>query len=243
MPERGAAAGLSGPEILIRDDPDSFTGAAVDWIAAGLGAAIGERGRASLALAGGRTPVPVYRALAGRAGIDWSRVEVYFGDERAVPPEDPESNFGMARETLLSRVPIPPSKVHRMEAERPDRAAAAAEYARLLPARLDLLLIGTGADGHTCSLFPGSPALAERERLVVPVRGPKPPPDRLTITPPVIRQARRIAVLARGAEKAPAIARALEGDAPEAAVPLVLCRGGTWFLDRAAASRLESRTR
>ena len=109
---------------------------------------------------------------------------------------------------------------------------------RTLPLSLDVLLLGVGADGHTASLFPGSPALAERRRLVVPVTGAKPPAERLTITPPVIGAARRVAVLGAGADKAAMVARALEGPVEPGEVPAQLARHGVWFLDRAAAGRL-----
>jgi 6-phosphogluconolactonase len=144
----------------------------------------------------------------------------------------------MARSALLSRVPIPAAAVHRMEAERPDRDAAAREYERLLPSALDLLVLGIGGDGHTASLFPGSAALDEEHRLVLPVVGTKPPADRMTITPPVIEAARRVAVIATGADKAAMVARALEGPLSPKQVPAQLARRGARFLDRAAAAKL-----
>jgi 6-phosphogluconolactonase len=211
---------------------------AAEWLELEVTRAIADRGRCALAVAGGRTPEPAYRELASAASIDWKRVEVFFSDERAVAPDDPESNYRMVRLALLSRVPIPADQVHRMEAERADRDAAAREYERLLPRPLDILLLGIGPDGHTASLFPGSAALDERERLVLPVIGPKPPAERLTITPPVIAAARRVAVLASGADKAAMVARAIEGPLTPKAVPAQLARRGTWFLDQGAAARL-----
>ncbi len=195
-------------------------------------------GPVSLVMAGGSTPRPVYRWLAAAGGVPWSRVEIYFGDERCVPPDDPDSNYRMVRETLLEPAGIAPERVHRMEAERADRAAAAAAYAQLLPEHLDVLLLGIGEEGHTLSLFPGSPALRERERRVVPVTTPKPPPDRLTLTPPMVEGARRIFVLARGESKAEAVARALDGPLDVEACPVQLARSGEWLLDPAAAQRL-----
>jgi 6-phosphogluconolactonase len=202
-----------------------------------------ERGHCAVALAGGGTPRPVYERLAldpYARRVGWAAVEVYFGDERAVPATDPESNFGMAAAALLDRVPIPASRVHRMEADARDADAAARAYERLLPDALDVLLLGVGQDGHTASLFPGAAALEERTRRVVPVIGPKPPPRRLTITPPVIAAARRIVVLAAGADKAEAVARGLEGPWRPADCPVQLARRGIWFLDREAAARLRS---
>jgi 6-phosphogluconolactonase len=214
---------------------------AAEWLAREIAGAIGARGACALCLAGGRTPEPVYRRLALATEVDWTRVSVYFNDERAVPPDHPESNYRMVRAALLSRVPIPAPSVHRMEAERADRDAAAREYERALPAALDVLVLGVGPDGHTASLFPGSGALDERRRLVLPVDGPKPPAERLTITPPVIEAARSVAVIAAGADKAAMVARALEGPPAAKAVPAQLARRGAWFLDRAAAARLTAR--
>jgi 6-phosphogluconolactonase len=166
-------------------------------------------------------------------------VEVYFGDERAVPPTDPASNYRMAREALLDRVGLPPERVHRMEADDLDLEAAAARYAALLPDPLDVLVLGMGQDGHTASLFPVSPALRESARKVVPARAPVPPIERLTITPPVIAAARRVAVIVAGAVKAPVVARVLRGPWRPEELPAQLARHGTWLLDRAAASALE----
>jgi 6-phosphogluconolactonase len=224
--------------LTVVPDPADVTRPAAEWLADGIAAAIRDHGACALALAGGRTPEPVYRALSSAADIEWRRVEVFFSDERAVPPDDPESNYRMVRTALLSRVPVPASSIHRMEAERPDRDAAAREYERALPPALDILLLGMGPDGHTASLFPGSAALDERRRLVLPVVGAKPPVERLTITPPVIEAARRVAVLATGGDKAAMVARALEGPLAPAEVPAQLARRGEWFLDRAAAAML-----
>jgi 6-phosphogluconolactonase len=234
---------MSHPERIIITEPGHLADAAAEWIAATLRASLRERGRCALALSGGRTPQPVYERLADEplaALIRWPDVDVFFGDERAVPPDDPASNYGMARAALLARVAIPPTCVHRMEAERADRDAAAREYARGLPPQLDILLLGMGPDGHTASLFPGSPALDERERLVVPVTGPTAPAERLTITPPVIAAARHVAVLAAGAEKAATVARALQSPERPRELPVQLARRGVWFLDRAAAAHLRS---
>jgi 6-phosphogluconolactonase len=170
--------------------------------------------------------------------IPWDKVGFFFGDERAVPPDSPESNYRMAWETLLRHLPVTAPQIHRMEAERDDLATVAREYEALLPDSLDVLVLGIGADGHTASLFPHAPSLSERERRVMPVTGGDPLVQRLTITPPVIRSAARILVLATGAEKAEVIARALEGPDDVAGVPAQLARDGTWILDRAAAGAL-----
>lgn len=223
-------------------DPPTFAARAAEYVAGAVEASIVARSRCALVLAGGATPRPVYEQMAAAPlaeRVAWDRVAIYFGDERCVPPDDPQSNFRMAHEALLSRVPVASGSVHRMEGERTDVDAAAAEYARLLPDAVDVLLLGVGEDGHTASLFPHAPALQEEMRRVVPARSPAPPALRLTITPPVIRAARVVIVLARGAAKAGAMVRALEGPRAPQEVPIQLALGGTWLLDRAAASKLQ----
>jgi 6-phosphogluconolactonase len=214
---------------------------AAEWLAGEIRLSATLRGACALCLAGGSTPRPVYEALAEpplMTAIPWDRVQIFFGDERAVPPDDPHSNFRMVSEALIRRLGHPPGGVHRMEAEAGDLQQAADRYAALLPEALDILVLGIGADGHTASLFPGSAALQERTRRVVPVRGPQAPERRLTITPPVIRAARRVVVLAAGEDKAEAVARALKRGATADQVPARLARDGVWFLDPAAARRL-----
>jgi 6-phosphogluconolactonase len=227
-------------ELIVVARPAELARPAAEWLEQEVNRAIAERGRCTLALSGGRTPEPAYRELALAQSIDWIRVEVFFADERAVLPDHADSNYRMVHLALLSRVPIPADQVHRMEAERADRDAAARAYERLLPRSLDILLLGIGPDGHTASLFPSSPALDERQRLVVPVIGTKPPPARLTITPPVIEAARKVILLASGEDKAAMVARALEGPVAPKTVPAQLARRGVWFLDQAAAGQLTS---
>ena len=226
------------PQRIVVETTDALAAAAASWIARVLADAAASTGGASLALAGGGTPAPVYRRLATLPGIPWERIEIFFGDERAVPPDHPASNYRMASETLLSLVPIRKERIHRMEGEQPDLDAAARGYEALLPAALDLLLLGVGADGHTVSLFPHAPALAETDRRVVRVTGGEPLVQRLTVTPPVIQAAKSLLVLAAGGEKAEAVARALEGPDAPSVVPAQLARRGTWIIDRAAAALL-----
>lgn len=228
-------------EVIVATRPAELARQAAQWLELEMTRAIAERGSCALGLAGGRTPEPVYGELAAGSSIDWRKVSVFFGDERAVPPDHPDSNYHTVRMALLSRVPIPAGNVHRMEAERSDREAAAREYERSLPSRFDVLLLGMGPDGHTASLFPGSAALDERHRLVLPVLGSKPPAERLTITPPVIEAALKVAVIATGDDKALMVARAIEGPFAPKAVPAQLARRGCWFLDQAAAARLTAR--
>ena len=194
---------------------------AAGWILRRIEEAVAARGACHVALAGGSTPRPVYERL-GAAALPWDRLDWWFGDERAVPPDHAESNYRMVLETLRPKLL---ERVHRLD---PDATEA---YERLLPERLDILILGMGPDGHTASLFPGSPALDIRDRRVVPVIGPKPPPRRATITPPVIEAAREIVVLAWGADKAAMVTRAREGPLDIQAVPAQLARRGAWFTD------------
>jgi 6-phosphogluconolactonase len=176
-----------------------------------------------------------------------SRTDVFWADERAVPPDDPESNYGAARSLLLEPAAVPAARVHRMYGESVDLERAAASYAeeivRVLgaPPRLDLALLGVGEDGHVASLFPGHPALREERRLVVPVTdSPKPPARRLTLTLPALTAARRVVVFATGRAKAPIVRAAV--DAADARLPLVrIVRDApavTILLDPDAASAL-----
>jgi 6-phosphogluconolactonase len=213
---------------------------AAAYLAEYLAEVVAENSRATVALAGGSTPRAMHEALACSKDVPWLAVHVYFGDERAVPPEHSDSNYRMAKESLLDRVPIPKAQVHRMQAENPDREAAARAYEALLPDSIDVLVLGIGEDGHTASLFPGAASLREAGRRVLAVVGPKPPPERLTITPPVILAARHRIVLASGAGKADAIARALEGPWDPDATPIQLAKRGAWFVDPPAASKLKT---
>ena len=223
--------------IVVESQELPHTAAA--WIATAIDQAIRDTGQCSIALSGGKSPQPIYAELADAfREIPWTKVHVYFGDERAVPPTDPMSNYGMAKASLLDRVSLPAANVHRMEGERADLAAAAREYERLLPPAFDVLLLGIGPDGHTASLFPGAPALDERARRVVAADSPFPPPRRLTITPPVIAAARRTAMIVAARDKAGIVQRALEGPRDPHALPSQLALGGVWILDRDAASKL-----
>ena len=199
------------------------------------------RDRVSLALSGGSTPAPVYTALA-RLVPDWTAVELFFCDERCVPPDHGDSSHRLVCESLLERIPGTAPRMHRMQGELADRDSAARDYEALLPAELDLLILGVGEDGHTASLFPGHVALEETVRRVLHVVGPKPPPDRLTLTPPALRAARRSVVLACGAGKAEVVGRALEGPLDFSALPVQLVRDGAWILDTAAAAALTRST-
>lgn len=210
---------------------------AASRIAGGLEASVAARGWASLALAGGETPRPVYQRLAAMT-LPWRKIDVFFGDERAVPPDHPESNYRMAVETLLDPAGVPAERRHRMPADADDRVQAAEDYGDSLPERLDLLLLGVGGDGHTASLFPGSRATRESWYRVVPAESPVAPTLRLTITPPVIAVARARLVMVRGRDKSAAVARALEGDDDAVRCPAQFARAGVWLLDPDAAEGL-----
>jgi 6-phosphogluconolactonase len=212
-----------------------------------LAEAAGERGWASIALAGGNTPRALYAALAAdhRNDVPWARLQVFWGDERDVPPNDEQSNYRMARETLLDAVAVPQLQVHPMPTGAGDPEAAAVAYERRLRRgfngewpTFDLVLLGLGEDGHTASLFPRSPALAERVRWVVPSLAPVEPRQRLTLTLPALTHAHRIFLVASGRAKAEPLRRALTG-APGPDCPASMLRSGsapvTWWADAAAA--------
>jgi 6-phosphogluconolactonase len=221
--------------------PSDYVETAAQLVARALDEAGRRPGRISLALSGGRGPRPIYEKLAGIPGLPWSRTVIYFADERAVPPDDVESNHRLVRESLLGHLTETPAAVHRMEGERRDLEAAAGDYERILPSALDVLLLGMGEDGHTASLFPRHPATREEQRLVLAVDGPVEPRRRITITPPVVRRARVRIMLVAGEKKAAAVALACEGSYDPVECPAQLAREGLWILDEPAASKLRSR--
>ena len=223
-------------KLIVAKDLDELASVAAEWIAKKALAAVRARGGCSIALAGGSTPRPVYAALDRLEQFPWGEAQFYFGDERCVPVDHPESNYRMARETLLRSHPEALGRITRMPADSPDREKAADRYARQLPDPLDLVVLGMGGDGHTASLFPGSAALDETERRVVPVTGPKAPFERLTVTPPVIERARSLLVVVSGITKAPMVSKALGGLYLPKEIPAQLARRGTWIVDHAAAT-------
>lgn len=241
------------PIVRVSRDAETFAGAATAFFTESAIAAVAARGTFSVALSGGSTPRAVFARLAAdetaRLRVSWRQIDWWWSDERTVPPGDPASNFRMAFESLLGQVPIDPARVHRLKGDAAP-AAAASEYERDLRAafgassheipRFDLLLLGLGGDGHTASLFPGTAAIAERERLVVANEVPALHTVRLTFTLPLINRARRVAFLVSGAEKASILARVLEG--PPDALPAQLVRPDEgellWIVDSAAARDL-----
>jgi 6-phosphogluconolactonase len=214
-------------------DESDFSERAEAWIVEKLKSVLETSEQCHLMLAGGGTPLPIYRRLALRSDIPWSRVRFYFGDERCVPVNTPQSNAFTVMNSLFHGAPPEGVTVYRMcGEEEPDKAAR--EYEAILPERVDILLLGVGEDGHTASIFPGSAALDEERRRVMPVIGSKPPRQRLTVTPSVIRQARHVLVMAQGEDKADAVRWALM----DGSVPAALAREGDWILDRQAARSL-----
>ena len=248
----GAARDVSRRDVRIYAGPAEVAKAAREEFLATAKAAIGARDRFAVALAGGNTPKEMYESLAG-AEIDWSRVHLFFGDERCVPPDHPGSNYRMVREALISRISIPEGNVHRVKTERASPARAAFEYEAeireffgLSPAdapRFDLVLLGMGADGHTASLFPGTAALTERERLVVAHWVPRLDSQRITLTMRALRAAAAVHFLVVGEDKAAAVKSVLQPAPGEAALPARLVHPTSgrlvWMLDRAAAGKLE----
>jgi 6-phosphogluconolactonase len=204
---------------------------------------IGER--ASIALSGGSTPRAAYQHLAARCP-PWARVDFFFGDERIVPPDADGSNYKMADEALLHRIPLEDDQVHRIRGElSPEEAAdgAEADLRAAVPGdpvpQLDLILLGMGPDGHTASLFPGSAELEETGRLMVPVHRPEmPQPWRVSMTLPVLNAGRRVLVIVGGAEKAPVVPRAIEGDPSIPAGRLDPAGEFTWIVTQDAAAQL-----
>jgi 6-phosphogluconolactonase len=222
-----------------------------------LGDAAASRGRCAMALAGGRTPRGVYEALAEThaASIDWSKVDLWFGDERGVPPDHAESNARMAAEALTSRVPIPAAQVHRMQTEEADAARVAAAYEEELRRVFvlgagewpvfDLALLGMGGDGHTASLFPGTSVLDEGTRLASAVWVDRLRTWRVTLTYPVFNHARHVLVLVSGADKAEMLAQVLDGprDLHRRPIQGIDPHNGrlTFLVDEPAAARLAPR--
>ena len=246
-------AGLSEVRVFaVFADAAELTSAAAEEVAQRAEEAVRERGLFAWALSGGSTPRDLYRMLAGppyRDRLPWSAIHVFWGDERHVPPDQPDSNFRMAREAMLDRVPVPAENVHRIPAERPDAQRAAAEYEAMLRSafalssgewpRFALILLGLGKDGHTASLFPGGDAVRERERLVVAPWVEAQKTFRITLTPPVLNHARLAVFLVSGEDKAEPLRAVLAGPRDPERYPAQVIEGNRlWMVDRAAARLL-----
>jgi 6-phosphogluconolactonase len=248
---------MSAPIELRRlTTPQDLFQAAAEEVIRAATSAITERGRFTIALSGGSTPKNLYTLIAANASasLPWDRMFFFWGDERHVPPDNPDSNYRMAKETLLSKVAIPPANIFRIPAENPDASAAADAYEQTLRKffavapgefpRFDLILLGIGPDGHTASLFPETAALEETSRLVVANWVEKLQTNRITFTLPVLNAARCVAFLVSGTDKAAVLHEVLEGNAPAEKYPSKLVRPSEgkliWFVDRAAASQLST---
>jgi 6-phosphogluconolactonase len=240
--------------LCVFEDLAELTRAAAGEIARFAENTVEQRGRFTWALSGGSTPRPLYEALASdpyRERLPWSALHLFWGDERHVPPDHPESNYRMAREAMIDRVPVPRGNVHRVTAEDPDAQRAAAAYEEELRAFFalapgewpvfDLMLLGIGPDGHTASLFPGGAALRERDRLVVAPWVEAQRTFRLTMTPPVLNHSRLSLFLVSGEDKAGALRAVIEGESEPDRYPAQVVAGNVlWMVDRAAASRLNN---
>ncbi len=203
--------------------------------------ALAEREVFRLALSGGNTPVPLYALLAlpeWRVQLDWARTHIYFTDERCVPPDHAESNYGMVRRALLEPTRVPEANVHRMRGEIEPNEAAAAYDALLGGVPLDVMLLGMGEDGHTASLFPQTTALNETERACVANYVPQLGAWRLTLSAPYINAARHKLFMVSGAEKATALQKVLGETRDPQRYPAQLIEGALWLIDAAAASAL-----
>lgn len=246
-------------ELRTFPDPAALSRAAAEEIVSHAETAVALDGTFSIALSGGPAPGPVFDLLADpaesfRRRMPWSETHFFWGDERHVPPDHPQSNYRLAHRRLLSKVPVPEANVHRVRADLPDAHEAAELYELTLRdhfrlaagewPRIDLMLQGLGDNGHTASLFPGTTALAERERLVVATWVEKLQTDRITMTLPVINHASRVLFVVSGAKPADALQQVLFGPRLSRPLPAMLIAPGAgrllWLADAEAASRLKS---
>ena len=240
-------------ELVLCESASAVGHKAAEFFADTAEAAVRQADVFTVALSGGSTPKLMYQVLAGpgfRGRVAWPQGEYFWSDERCVPPEHRDSNYGLAERELLSKAAIPRERIHRMRGElAPERAAAECEQelrrvfrvaAPVLP-RFDLLLLGLGDDGHAASLFPGSPALEETTRLVAANYVKKFNTHRLTLTFPVINAARNVVFLVSGEKKAPALRQVMRNEGTPVPAERVRPTDGKliWFVDEAAAAQLE----
>src|SRR5438128_9155320 len=241
--------------VRVFPDPQAVAEAAARHVVESAQAAVDARGAFSIALSGGSTPRELHLKLVSPPlveQVDWSRVYVFFGDERCVPPDDERCNYRMAQETLLSRVPIPRNQIHRMRGELPPQQAAEdyehemRDFFKDEPPRLDLILLGMGDNGHTASLFPGLTAVHEQQRWVVAEYVAEVSMWRITLTPVIINLAREVIFLVAGAAKADMLRQVLEGPFAPDERPAQIVRPSpgevVWLIDAAAAAKLSPPT-
>jgi 6-phosphogluconolactonase len=246
---------MSAPEVRFVADAAALAREAASIFVRLANEAVEAKGSFAVALSGGSTPKALFGLLAGEYldRVPWRGTNFFWGDERHVPPDHPDSNYRMTREAMLSTAPVPPENVHRIEAENPDAAAAAAAYEKTLEQwfgtqpgefpRFDLVLLGMGPDGHTASLFPHTTALHESTRSVVANWVPKFDAYRITLTAPVLNNAANVLFLVAGPDKAEALHEVLEGAPNPDEYPSQLVRPTSgsllWLVDRAAAARMK----
>jgi 6-phosphogluconolactonase len=227
------------PEFLVVP-PESFAQKAAETIIQKVNFFFTSQGRCSIALSGGKTPGPVYEEMAKTGDKSlWKDVDFYFGDERCVPRNHPDSNFHIANEALFKKIHALPGNIHPMYEKNMEPEEASRLYGEILPDSLDILLLGAGNDGHIASIFPGSRALNEKATKVLPVIGTKEPKRRITITPWVIERAKEVIVLIKGESKAEIIEKAVNGPFDPMNIPLQLVINRQWILDEDAAMRLK----
>jgi 6-phosphogluconolactonase len=243
--------------ITIYPDAHAMSHPAARHVVQVASEAIATHGRFMFALTGGSAAKILYGLLTEepyRSQINWSLVEFFWGDERNVSPDDPESNYHLAWETMLSKLPIPEKNIHRMRGEESDREAASRAYEQELRQAFstngvpgfDLIHLGMGPEGHIASLFPHQASLKETQRLVLAVTVPKPPPPRLTLTPPVLNAARHVLFMVTNVDKADAVHAVIDGAYNPDEYPAQIVRPPqgeiAWMLDEAAASKLQKRS-
>jgi len=240
-------------QLVASQDASTVARDAATRIAKILRAAIVRGGRATLALSGGNTPRDAYALLARESGLDWTKVAIFWVDERAVPPTDDRSNYRWAKEKLIDAAGIAPARVHRMPADAPDLDAAARAHEKVVRANVevdadgvpafDVMVLGIGDDGHTASLFPGEPTVDIQDRLVVAVPAKGSREARLTLTAPALEHARNLLILVVGAAKRPALERAWAAQGDLHQTPSRVVRGArgavTWIIDKAAGGLSE----
>jgi 6-phosphogluconolactonase len=246
------------PEIKVLANPGELARAAAEEFVNLAGEAVRAKEFFTVVLSGGSTPRGLYSLLAGdaslRAQLPWEKIHFFWGDERHVLPEHPDSNYRMAKDAMLSKVPVPPANVHRIRSENPDAGQAAGEYEETLRTffrlkigempKFDLVLLGMGPDGHTASLFPGTQALREQNRMIVANWVERLKDYRITMTLPLLSHAACVIFLVSGEEKAATLRAVIEGTPEREALPAQLVRPKDgkclWLVDRAAARLLKT---
>lgn len=244
----------SDPQVRVFSRPEDLFEAAAEEFILSANAAVREKGHFDVALSGGSTPKTLYSLLANKPAdtIPWREIRFFWGDERHVPPDHPDSNYRMANEAMLSLVPIDPKNVFRVLAENPDASAAAAQYEQTLHSilgtakqgvpRFDLIFLGLGPDAHTASLFPGTKALQEKSRLVVSNWVDKFKTDRITLTLPVINHAAQVMFLVTGKDKAAAVSAVFDDQSNPEQFPAKLVKPTdgilTWLIGQEAAAEM-----